>query len=133
LEVISAGEQLIISSRGIDMGNDDRRQFKRQNKQSIVHFQVIEPKDKHGSDQKGVILDYSLGGLRFSAKEPIRKKTKIYIKLDSEEWGKELTVVWKDPNRSLLEVIGSVIWCLESRETPGEFEIGTRFIDEIEQ
>ncbi len=115
------------------MGTDDRRQFKRQNKQSIVHFQVIESKDKQGADQEGQMLDYSLGGIRFSAKEPIRKNTRIYIKLESEEWGKELTVVCKDQNRSLLEVIGSVMWCLESRETPGEFEIGTRFIDEIEQ
>ena len=115
------------------MGTDDRRQFKRQNKQSIVHFQVIESKDRQDTDQEGQMLDYSLGGIRFSTKEPIRKNTRIYIKLESEEWGKELTVVCKDPGRSLLEVIGSVMWCLESIETPGEFEIGTRFVDEIEQ
>lgn len=115
------------------MGEDDRRQFKRQSKQSIVHFQVIEKKDKPGQHQEGVMLDYSLGGMRFSAKEPIGKNTRIYIKLESEEWGKELTVVWKNQNRSLLEVIGSVMWCLESSETPGEFEIGTRFVGEIEQ
>jgi hypothetical protein len=115
------------------MGNDDRRQFKRQNKQSIVHFQVIESKERQGLDKKGVSLDYSVGGIRFSAKDPIRKKTKIYIKLESEEWGKELTVLWKDPHRSLLEMIGSVIWCLESKESPGDFEIGAQFVEEIEQ
>jgi hypothetical protein len=115
------------------MGEDDRRQFKRQSRQSIVHFQVIEKEETSNKDKEGVMLDYSLGGMRFSAKEPIRKNTRIYIKLESEEWGKELTVVWKDPNRSLMEVIGSVMWCLESSETPGEFEIGTRFVGEIEQ
>jgi hypothetical protein len=115
------------------MGVDDRRQFKRQNKQSIVHFQIIENKDQPGQDQEGLVLDYSMGGIRFSVKEPIKKNTRIYIKLDSDEWGKELTVIWKDPNQSLLEVIGSVMWCLESKITPGEFEIGTRFVGEIEQ
>jgi hypothetical protein len=115
------------------MGEDDRRQFKRRNRQSIVHFQVIEKRDTGNQDKEGVVLDYSPGGMRFSAKEPIRKNTRIYIKLESEEWGKELTVVWKGADRSLMEVIGSVMWCLESRENPGEFEIGTRFVDEIEQ
>jgi len=115
------------------MGEDDRRQYKRQNKQSIVHFQVIESKEKPGRPMEGVMLDYSLGGMRFSAREPMGKNTRIYIKLESEEWGKELTVVWKKPNRSLLELIGSVMWCLESSESPGEFEIGTRFVGEIEQ
>ncbi len=115
------------------MGMDDRRQFQRKNQQSIVHFQVVESTDKPGLDQEGVMLDYSPGGMRFSAKGPLRKNARIYIKLESEEWGKELTVVWKDQKRSLLEVIGSVMWCLESRETPGEFEIGTRFIGETEQ
>ena len=117
----------------IGMGTDDRRQFTRKNQQSIVHFQVVEAKEKPGPDQEGVMLDYSPGGMRFSSKEPVRKNARIYIKLESEEWGKELTVVWKDPNRSLLEVIGSVMWCLESRDIPGEFEVGTRFVGEIEQ
>jgi hypothetical protein len=98
-----------------------------------VHFQVIENEDAPIKDKEGVMLDYSLGGIRFSTKEPIRKNTRIYIKLDSEEWGEDLTIVWKGPDSSLLEVIGSVMWCLESRENPGEFEIGTRFVGEIEQ
>jgi PilZ domain len=115
------------------MGTDDRRRFKRQRKQSIVHFQVVESKGEPGPDQEGTMLDYSLGGMRFSAKEPIKKNTKIYIKLESEEWGKELTVVWRNPNRSLMEVIGSVMWCLESPETPGEFEVGARFVGDLEQ
>ena len=115
------------------MGMDDRRQFKRQNKQSIIHFQVIESRDKQGADQEGVMLDCSLGGIRFSTREPLKKNSKIYIKIESDEWGKELTLVWKDSKRSLLEVIGSVMWCLESRENPGEFEIGTRFVGGVEQ
>ena len=115
------------------MGMDDRRQFKRLNKQSIIHFQVIESKEMQGLNQEGVMLDCSQGGIRFSAREPLKKNSKIYIKIESEEWGKELVVVWKDSKRSLLEVIGSVMWCLESSESPGEFEIGTRFVGEREQ
>ncbi len=115
------------------MGTDDRRQFRRQHKQSIVHFQVVESQEKSGRDCEGTMVDYSPGGLRFTAKEPIRKNAKIYIKLESEEWGKELTVIWQCPNRSLLEMIASVMWCLESRETPGEFEVGARFEGDTEQ
>jgi hypothetical protein len=115
------------------VGTDDRRQHKRKSRQSIIHFQIIESKEQPDLDQEGLMLDCSLGGIRFSSKKPLRKNTRIYIKIDSEEWGKELTVVWKDQSRSLLELIGSVMWCLESREKPGEFEIGTRFVGEIEQ
>lgn len=115
------------------MGSDDRRQFKRQFKQSIVHFQVVESQGDPGPDQEGEMVDYSQGGMRFSTKEPIKKNTKIYIKLDSEEWGKELTIVWRNKDRSLLEVIGSVIWCLERPGNPGEFEVGARFEEQIEQ
>ena len=114
------------------MGIDDRRQFVRQLKQGILHFQVVESKGKAGPDQEGTVLDYSAGGLRFSTKAPIRKSSKIYIKFDSEEWGKELTVVWSRQERSLLEMIGSVMWCLESSEAPGEYEIGACFLRNVE-
>jgi hypothetical protein len=118
------------------MAIDDRRRFKRQKKQSIIHFQVVESKGEIDEDQEGLeamTMDYSLDGMRFSTKEPIKKNTKIYIKLDSDEWGKELTVVWNKTDHSLLEMIGSVMWCLESSESPGEFEVGTRFIRDVEQ
>lgn len=114
------------------MGKDDRRQFTRRDRQSIVHFQVIESPDIPDNDKKGMVKDYSEGGIRFSTKEPLGKNTRISIKFESEEWGKDLTVVYRDPNHSLLDVIGSVMWCLESQESPGEYEIGTRFIDEVE-
>ena len=115
------------------MATDDRRKFNRQKKQSIVHFQIVESQGETGEEQEAQMMDYSLGGVRFSAKEPIKKNTKIYIKLDSEEWGKELTVVLNKPDRNLMEVIGSVMWCLESSDTPGEFEVGARFIWDVEQ
>lgn len=118
---------------GVEMATDDRRNFKRKPKQSIIHFQLVESEKESELDDEGMMLDYSPGGLRFSAKKSIKKNTKIYIKLDSEEWGKELTVVWRDPNRNLLEVIGQVMWCLESRENPGEFEIGAMFVGDVEQ
>jgi hypothetical protein len=114
------------------VGKDDRRQFVRQARQSIVHFQIIES-NGHSVDKEGMMKDCSVGGIRFSAREPLGKNTRISIKFDSEEWGKDLTVVYKDPKHSLLDVIGSVMWCLESQENPGEYEIGTQFIDEVEQ
>ena len=116
-----------------EVGKDDRRQFTRRNKQSIVHFQVIESPDSMGADKEAVVKDYSAGGIRFSAREPLGKNTRISIRFESEEWGKDLTAVYKDPKHSLMDVIGSVMWCLESREIPGEYEIGTQFIDETEQ
>ena len=114
------------------MGKDDRRQFTRRSRQSIVSFQVIESSGASGVQREGMVKDVSAGGIRFSAKEPLGKNTRISITFDSEEWGKDLTVVYKDPNHSLLDVIGSVMWCLESQESPGEYEIGTQFIDGVE-
>jgi len=114
------------------MGEDDRRHHKRKKKQSIVSFYVIEDEEK-STPQKAEVIDGSCGGIRLRTSESLAKNTRVYIRLDSEDWGEELTYVCKNGTRGLVEVIGAVMWCLESENTPGEFEIGTCFIDQVEQ
>lgn len=114
------------------MGEDDRRQFQRKRKQSIVSFYVIR-EDGKNSPRQAEVIDGSRGGVRFKTEMSLPKNTRLYIKLDSGEWGEELTYLCKDEDMGLIEVLGSVMWCLESSTTPGEYEVGTRFINKIEQ
>jgi hypothetical protein len=114
------------------MGEDDRRKFQRRRKQSVISFHLIE-EGGEGKIRKAIVVDGSGGGIRFRAGESISKNTRIYIKLDSEVWGDELTYFCKEDGKNLVEVIASVMWCLENENSPGEFEIGTRFISQVEQ
>jgi hypothetical protein len=120
------------SEGGHVMGEDDRRKFQRRRKQSVISFHLIEESGE-GKIRKAVVVDGSGGGIRFRAGESISKNTRIYIKLDSEVWGDELTYFCKENGNNLVEVIASVMWCLENENSPGEFEIGTRFISQVEQ
>jgi len=114
------------------MGQDDRRKYSRRSKQSIISFYVIEENgNKH--THEGVVVDGSTGGVRFRAKRSLKKNTRLYIKLQSEDWGDELTYHIKKNDLGLIELIGSVMWCLETQDSPGEFEVGTRFLGEPEQ
>lgn len=113
------------------MGQDERRKFQRQKKQSVISFYVVGDKGKD-KDIEAVVIDSSKAGVRFRVKNSLPKNAKIYIKLDSEEWGEELTYFCKDTGLGLVEMIGSVMWCLESQHAPGEFEVGTRFVGQVE-
>lgn len=113
------------------MGQDDRRKFSRKKKQSVISFHVID--DSKPKVQEGEVVDGSSGGVRFKAQKAMPKNTRLYIKLDSDEWGEELTYLCKSDDLGLVEVVGSVMWCLENNERPGEFEVGTRFLGQVEQ
>lgn len=114
------------------MSEDDRRYHQRKNKQSVVSFYLIE-EEKKSALQEAAVIDGSRGGIRMRTSEYVAKNTRLYIRMDSEEWGEELTYVCKDGARGLVEIIGSVMWCLESESTPGEFELGTCFVEQVEQ
>jgi len=114
------------------MGEDDRRKYSRKKKQSIISFHVIDDSNEE-LQEEGEVVDGSVGGVRFRSKKSLSKNTRIYIKLDSGDWGEELTYVCKKDDMGLVEIIGSVMWCLENEDRPGEFEVGTRFIDMVEQ
>ncbi|MEE4242221.1 MAG: PilZ domain-containing protein [Desulfopila sp.] len=113
------------------MGEDDRRRFLRGKKQSVISFHIIED-DGLEIKKEAVVVDGSRGGLRFRSQESLPKNTRIYIKLDSDDWGDELTYFCKDGDLGLVEVIGRVMWCLENEQSPGEYEIGTRFLSGVE-
>ncbi len=111
------------------MGKDDRRKYARFSKQCVVNFQIIASSNRENEQEEGVVLDYSKGGVKFSAPRYLKKNTKVFIRLRSEDWGDGFTVVCQEENADLLEIIGSVMWCMESQERPGEFEVGTQFGD----
>jgi hypothetical protein len=118
-------------TKGKMMGEDDRRRYRRGKKQSVISFHVIED-DGREIKKEAVVVDGSRGGVRFRSKESLPKNTRLYIKLDSEDWGDELTYFCKESDLGLVEVIGRVMWCLENEQSPGEYEIGTRFLSGVE-
>lgn len=114
------------------MAIDDRRRYLRKKKQSIVSFYVIE-EDGEKTVRQAQVIDGSCGGLRLQINESLPKNTRLYIRLDSDDWGEELTYLCNTNGRELVEIIGSVMWCLEDESTPGDYEIGTRFVGRVEQ
>ncbi len=113
------------------MGQDEKRKFSRYGKQCMISFYIVEESGEK-KEEKGVVVDGSQAGVRFKVKNSLKKNTRIYIKLDAEEWGEELTYLCQGDEPGLVEVIGSVMWCLESQNSPGEYEVGTRFISQVE-
>lgn len=122
----------IINGERAIMAQDDRRKHHRRSRQNIISFHIIEDTGEEKS-QQATVIDSSGGGLRLRTQKSLGKNTRIYITLDSEEWGEELTVHCRDEALGLVEMIGSVMWCLESRDNPGEYDVGTRFLGLVEQ
>lgn len=87
-----------------------------------------------GADQqpsiKGILVDYSVAGIRFVTNEPLDKNTPLLITLDLaglENNEADWRNLWDAGSADQLNVIGSVMWCLVSDHEFGKYEVGTRF------
>lgn len=110
------------------MVENDRRHYSRTGKLSQITFHFIERGAK--KVHQAMVIDGSQGGIRFRVQESIPKNTRLYIRLDSEKWEEELSCFLQDDGYTVIEMIGSVMWC---QEDGGEFEVGARFIGYTEQ
>lgn len=100
--------------------------------QVVFHFAAIGADGRRTGPAHGLLLDYSLAGIRFVTEEQLRKNTELYIELeftglgsDCEEWRN----LWEESEADRLQVIGTVMWCQEKKGQAGHFEVGTRFVE----
>ncbi len=114
------------SETGGGMEMDDRRRYPRREKSTIVSYSVLE--NGKNEEDIGHVVDGGIGGVRFRAKRSISKNSRVYIRLNSKEWGEDFSGFFVDEKTDNIEMIGMVMWCLESDEKPGEYEIGARFV-----
>lgn len=113
------------------MGKNERRECTRTNRQCAFQFEKIGADGSKQLPADGMLVDYSIAGIRFTTKEQLEKNTPLLIQFDldvfendAEDWRH----LWEAGDATSLKVVGSVMWCLASKNEPGEFEVGTRFV-----
>jgi hypothetical protein len=114
------------------MAENERRNGDRKNRQFAFQFKKIGEEGGQAHSAGGVLIDYSVAGIRFLTGEQLGKNTALLIELDFESFGREMMnwrKLWDEGDASCLKVIGSVMWCLESKQKVGEYEVGTRFVE----
>lgn len=116
------------------MATNERRGKKRSKGKGQVVFQFAQLGEdgRRIGPAHGLLLDYSLAGIRFVTDEQLRKNTELMIELefaglgqDTEEWRAR----WEERDAERLKVIASVMWCQEQKGRAGQFEVGTRFLE----
>lgn len=118
------------------MAKNERRKGGRKNRQFAFQFKMIGEDGNKAHPVGGVLIDYSIAGIRFMTREQLQKNTALLIELEFESFGAETTDwrnLWEEGEASCLKVIGSVMWCQENKHKTGEFEVGTRFVEKAQQ
>ena len=118
------------------MAENERRKGNRKAGQFVFQFKTLGEEDKKTLPLDGVLIDYSVAGIRFKTREPLRKNTNLLIELEFANFGNETMDwrnLWEEEEANSLKVIGSVMWCQENKKKSGEFEVGTRFVEKVMQ
>jgi len=119
------------------MDSNERREEERINTENEFHFTKVHVDEMSGQNLKGSMVDYSVAGLRFVTAEPLEKNTSLLIHLDLDALdgdGVDWKALWETGDAVSLNIIGSVMWCLESKVESNLFEVGMRFTQKaIEQ
>ncbi len=118
------------------MAKNERRKGNRKNRQFAFQFKTIGEDGNKAQPVGGILVDYSIAGIRFITHEQLQKNTALLIELDLESFGSETTDwrnLWEAGSDQSLKVIGSVMWCQENKHKSGEYEVGTRFVEKALQ
>ena len=114
------------------MAGKERRSSERFNKKNLFYFKMHENGSREDHYLRGLLIDYSLAGIRFITDEPLDKNTPILIELDLDDFSGDTAKwreAWETGEEGSLNVIGSVMWCSETVSDSGIFEVGTRFLE----
>ena len=116
------------------MATEERRVKQRTKGKGRVEFQfvTIGEDGRRAGPAHGLLLDYSLAGIRFATDEQLRKNSELLIELEFAGLGKDMDEWrwrWEEQDAERLKVIASVMWCQENKGRVGEFEVGTRFLE----
>lgn len=118
------------------MENNERRESVRIKKKRAFQFTRIQEGDTSTHSVEGVMLDYSIAGLRFETDEPLEKNTSLFVHLDLnilDNDAVKLKSTWETGDAVSLNVIGSVMWCFASENEPNIFEVGMRFTQKAKE
>jgi|GEM_PF-607450 len=112
------------------MESYERRESVRISKKNTFQFKKYEDGTTSPPTVEGLMLDYSVAGLRFETDEPLEKNTSLFIQLDLDVLGNDAVDwknIWETGDAASLNVIGSVMWCLANTNETNVFEVGMRF------
>ena len=112
------------------MKNKERRKEIRINKKNTFQFKIVHAHLSDSVIMNGLLIDYSVAGIRFMTDEQLDKNISLFIQLNLDDLSNDdmdWRDLWETGNEAYLNVIGSVMWCLASDHELGKFEIGTKF------
>ena len=118
------------------METNERRESVRISKKRAFQFTRIQEGDTSTHSEEGVMLDYSIAGLRFETDEPLEKNASLFVQLDLNVLDSDtvnLKSIWDTGDAVSLNVIGSVMWCLASENEFKSFEVGMRFTQKAKE
>jgi PilZ domain len=116
------------------MAKNERRKGNRKNRQFAFQFKMIGEDGNKAQPFGGILVDYSIAGIRFMTGEQLQKNAALLIEIDFESFDaetKDWRSLWETGDDPSLKVIGSVMWCQENKHKSGEFEVGTRFVEKV--
>ncbi len=123
------------TSRSVDTEQDDeRRQHLRIDRTSTIRYQPIQNLANQADMKSGELCDFSGGGIRFLASEPVSKNEQLVIELHFKGWhenGDDWVRTGNDDDVGQLNAVGAVMWCSEKEEPAGTYEIGLRFTGRV--
>lgn len=112
------------------MQNEERRESVRISKKNTFQFKKLENGTTSPLSVEGLMIDYSVAGLRFETDEPLEKNTSLFIQLDLDFLDNDAVdwrSIWETGEAESLNMIGSVMWCLPNKNESNVFEVGMRF------
>lgn len=112
------------------MQNNERRESVRIRKKNTFQFKKLENGTTSPLSVEGLIIDYSVAGLRFETDVPLEKKTSLFIQLDLDVLDSDAVDwrgIWETGEAASLNIIGSVMWCIANKNESNVFEVGMRF------
>ncbi len=119
-----------------ELDDDERRHHHRIDKASKMRYQSLQGVADQTTMTVAELCDFSGGGIRFLAPEPLAKNEQLIIELHFNGW-QEKDDEWirtGDANDvGQLNAIGAVMWCSDEDNPPGTYEIGLRFTGRVRQ
>lgn len=108
----------------------ERRKDARINNDTIFQYDIAQENPILPLSKVGQLVDYSPAGIRFITDTPLDKNMSLYIRLNLGSFegdGIAWRELWEIGDESYLDVIGSVMWCLNHDGKTNKFEVGMRF------
>ncbi len=110
--------------------SQERRKYERLPKKASIIYRHMDQLTNKNAGHKGVLCDFSGGGVRFLTDELITKNTQLVLNLEFTGWQNSSdNLAWTGNSNDIgkIEAIGVVMWCSKAAGKNGICEIGVRF------